>query len=121
MMWHCVQTFDVFILGRIVTGVGVGLFSSTIFLYSSELSPPHIRGRLATANQARVWLHLNFSGFDWRGPLGAAILRLSVMPVLGFFSRCLQLCVCIGILMGYIVDKEVTFWRHTLVRVVRGD
>jgi predicted MFS family arabinose efflux permease len=45
------QVYGVLVSGRIITGVAVGLFSSTIFLYSSELSPPHIRGKLASSNQ----------------------------------------------------------------------
>ncbi len=45
------QVFGLLVTGRVVTGVAVGAFSSTIFLYSAELSPPHIRGKLAGANQ----------------------------------------------------------------------
>ena len=43
--------------------------------YSSELSPPHIRGKLATTNQ--MW-------------------------------------VCVGVLLGYVVDKYITNWRFAL-------
>ena len=62
-------------IGRIITGLAVGLYSSTIFLYSAELSPPHIRGKLATCN---------------------------------------QLMVCVGILLGFVVDKYIVDWRHAL-------
>eukprot|EP01138_Halocafeteria_seosinensis_P010689 gb/GECG01010916.1/.p1 GENE.gb/GECG01010916.1/~~gb/GECG01010916.1/.p1 ORF type:complete len:581 (+),score=68.58 gb/GECG01010916.1/:1-1743(+) len=63
------------ICGRVIVGVGVGWFSSTIPLYIAELAPSKIRGKLVTLNQ---------------------------------FS------VCIGILLGYIVNYTVQSWRFEL-------
>jgi MFS family permease len=34
-------------LGRIVAGVGVGMLSTIVPVYQSEISPPHNRGKLA--------------------------------------------------------------------------
>lgn len=35
------------LLGRIVAGVGVGMLSTIVPVYQSEISPPHNRGKLA--------------------------------------------------------------------------
>ena len=66
------SSYAALVLGRLVTGVAVGLYSSTIFLYSAELSPPHIRGKLATSNQVR-----NMHAAGCRG-LGLACLVVVV-------------------------------------------
>ena len=39
--------------GRLITGLSIGLFSSTAPLYIAELSPPAVRGKLVTVNQVR--------------------------------------------------------------------
>jgi len=49
--------------GRFLTGMVIGVFSSTVPMYIAELSPPSIRGALVTVN---------------------------------------QVCICVGILLGYI-------------------
>ncbi|ODQ79587.1 hypothetical protein BABINDRAFT_161972 [Babjeviella inositovora NRRL Y-12698] len=83
-----VQTFTgrsilLLVLGRVVSGLGVGLLSSVIPLYQSEISPSHARGRLAcvefTGNicgyAASVWIDYSCtfinqnSNLVWRVPL----------------------------------------------------
>jgi SP family galactose:H+ symporter-like MFS transporter len=49
--------------GRFLTGMIIGIFSSTVPMYVAELSPPAIRGALVTVN---------------------------------------QVCICVGILLGYV-------------------
>ncbi|KAG5362281.1 Sugar transporter STL1 [Yarrowia sp. C11] len=79
------QTFAVsmseMILGRVVAGFGVGMLSTIVPVYQSEISPPHNRGKLAciefTGNivgyASSVWVDyfcsfIN-SNMSWRFPL----------------------------------------------------
>lgn len=48
------HSYGVLLLGRIIVGVGIGYFSSTVPLYIAELAPTSIRGKLVTANQLNV-------------------------------------------------------------------
>ncbi|PBP23914.1 hexose transporter [Diplocarpon rosae] len=79
------QTFangmPMMLLGRIVAGVGVGMLSTIVPIYQSEISPPHNRGKLAciefsgniTGYATSVWVdyfcsYIN-SNYSWRIPL----------------------------------------------------
>lgn len=79
------QTFatgvSMMLAGRIIAGVGVGMLSTIVPVYQSEISPPHNRGKLAciefTGNivgyTTSVWVDY-FCGFiksdmSWRLPL----------------------------------------------------
>jgi MFS family permease len=68
-------------LGRIIAGVGVGMLSTIVPVYQSEISPPHNRGKLACIEfsgniigyASSVWVDY-FCGFiqsdlSWRIPL----------------------------------------------------
>ncbi|GCE98281.1 hypothetical protein ZYGM_004179 [Zygosaccharomyces mellis] len=69
------------IAGRLISGVGVGLLSTIVPIYQSEISPPHNRGKLAciefTGNivgyATSVWIDYACSYFKsnatWRLPL----------------------------------------------------
>nr|UJH94521.1 Stl1.2 [Starmerella bombicola] len=73
--------FWIMIIGRIISGFGVGMLSTIVPVYQSEISPPHNRGKLAciefTGNiigyAASVWVDYGFSFIDsdlsWRMPL----------------------------------------------------
>ena len=75
-MAHWATGFATFAGARLVTGVSIGIFSSTVPMYIAELAPPQLRGTLVTLN---------------------------------------QVCICTGILLGYIVDKVLTpYWRWEL-------
>jgi len=75
------NTISVLIIGRLITGVGVGLLSTTVPIYQTEISPPHNRGKLAcvqfTGNifgyASSVWVDYACSyienNFAWRIPL----------------------------------------------------
>ncbi|XP_037369230.1 proton myo-inositol cotransporter [Talpa occidentalis] len=41
---------ETLLAGRLVVGLGIGLASMTVPVYIAEVSPPHLRGRLVTAN-----------------------------------------------------------------------
>lgn len=56
-------------IGRFMTGMVIGIFSSTVPMYIAELSPPSIRGALVTVN---------------------------------------QVCVCTGVLLGYVSSAAFT-------------
>lgn len=81
----CVQTFTpgfwIMVVGRVIAGFGVGLLSTIVPIYQSEISPPNHRGALAcmefTGNvfgyASSVWIDyfcsfLN-SDLSWRIPL----------------------------------------------------
>jgi MFS family permease len=69
------------LLGRITAGVGVGVLSTIVPVYQSEISPPHNRGKLAcieftgniTGYAASVWVDYFCSfirnDWAWRIPL----------------------------------------------------
>ncbi|KAH8657058.1 hypothetical protein BGZ60DRAFT_384256 [Tricladium varicosporioides] len=69
------------LVGRITAGVGVGMLSTIVPVYQSEISPPHNRGRLAciefsgniTGYATSVWVDYfcSFIGnnYSWRVPL----------------------------------------------------
>ncbi|KII93797.1 hypothetical protein PLICRDRAFT_36028 [Plicaturopsis crispa FD-325 SS-3] len=73
--------FNVMVVGRIVSGFGVGLLSTIVPIYQSEISPPNHRGALAcmefTGNivgyASSVWVDYFCSFIDsdlaWRIPL----------------------------------------------------
>lgn len=79
------QTFSsgmaMMLVGRITAGVGVGMLSTIVPVYQSEISPPHNRGKLAciefsgniTGYATSVWVDyfcsfIN-SDLSWRIPL----------------------------------------------------
>ncbi|KAL3427548.1 MFS monosaccharide transporter [Phlyctema vagabunda] len=69
------------LLGRIIAGVGVGMLSTIVPVYQSEISPPHNRGKLAcieftgniTGYATSVWVDYFCSYIEsdnsWRIPL----------------------------------------------------
>ncbi|KAI5800318.1 general substrate transporter, partial [Peziza echinospora] len=69
------------IFGRVIAGVGVGILSTIVPVYQSEISPPHNRGKLAciefTGNivgyASSVWVDYACSyiegDYSWRTPL----------------------------------------------------
>ncbi|KAK0740932.1 hypothetical protein B0T18DRAFT_482627 [Schizothecium vesticola] len=93
------QTFAVnmgmMMLGRIVAGFGVGMLSTIVPVYQSEISPPHNRGKLACIEfsgniigyTTSVWVDY-FCGFiksdmSWRVPL---IMQCVMGALLGLGS-----------------------------------
>ncbi|KAF3184581.1 hypothetical protein TWF225_005880 [Orbilia oligospora] len=91
------QTFSIgigtMIIGRIIAGVGVGLLSTIVPVYQSEISPSHNRGLLAciefTGNIvgycSSVWMdYLCYSipnDWSWRLPLSMQIVMGTLLAV----------------------------------------
>ncbi|RKU39805.1 hypothetical protein DL546_000241 [Coniochaeta pulveracea] len=69
-----------FVVGRVVEGIGEGLYLGTLVVYTCEISPPRDRGRLTTAPQLLITVGLMTgfftcygtekinSSFSWRLP-----------------------------------------------------
>lgn len=82
-------------VGRLIAGVGVGMLSTIIPVYQSEISPPHNRGKLAciefTGNivgyTTSVWVDYGCSyiesDYSWRTPL---VLQCVMGALLGLGS-----------------------------------
>lgn len=80
-------------LGRIVAGFGVGMLSTIVPVYQSEISPPHNRGKLAciefTGNisgyAASVWVDYFCSflkgNWSWRLPLLMQVVMGSLLAL----------------------------------------
>ncbi|KAJ2403587.1 hypothetical protein J3F80_005422 [Coemansia sp. RSA 2526] len=85
------------IVGRFISGLGVGVLSMTVPMFQSELAPPAIRGRLVSFQQwAITWgivvsywvdygLHFVQSDVAWRVPIGIQIVPAAVLFVAMFF------------------------------------
>lgn len=77
----------------LTTGVGVGMLSTIVPVYQSEISPPHNRGRLAcieftgniTGYASSVWMDYFCSFIDghlsWRTPLLMQCVMGSLLAV----------------------------------------
>ncbi|THW40763.1 putative Myo-inositol transporter 1 [Aureobasidium pullulans] len=84
------------ILGRIVTGLGVGIDTSTVPMYQAELCKSHVRGRLVTTEVLFTALGIavayffafgmNFVGgaVAWRLPIAAQILPAVIISIVLF-------------------------------------
>ncbi|AQZ17373.1 YDL199C [Zygosaccharomyces parabailii] len=102
------------IAGRLISGLGVGLLSTIVPIYQSEISPPHNRGKLAciefTGNivgyATSVWIDYGCSYFQndasWRVPL-------FLQSVIGFTLFC-----------GSFVIVETPRWLLNHDRDVEG-
>lgn len=93
------QTFasglPMMLIGRITAGVGVGMLSTIVPVYQSEISPPHNRGKLACIEfsgniigyATSVWVDYfcSFidSGLSWRLPL---LMQCVIGALLGLGS-----------------------------------
>jgi MFS family permease len=91
------QTFatgmPMMMLGRITAGFGVGMLSTIVPIYQSEISPPHNRGKLAciefTGNIAgyttSVWVDYFCSfinnNWTWRFPLLMQVVMGSLLAL----------------------------------------
>lgn len=84
-------TMTIMIIGRIISGFGVGMLSTIVPVYQSEISPPHNRGKLAciefTGNvigySSSVWVDYACSfipsDISWRLPLSLQCIMGSLL------------------------------------------
>ncbi|PLB50107.1 putative transporter [Aspergillus steynii IBT 23096] len=87
----------VFLLGRLVAGIGEGLFLSTLVVYICEISPAKYRGPLASMVQLFITIGLMvgyfmcygtvlvLSAFSWRFPLAIQVGLAALLTVLATF------------------------------------
>lgn len=105
-----------FVLGRLVAGLGVGFVSAVIILYMSEVAPRKVRGALVAGYQFCITFGILFANcvtfstqdrndtgsyripisvqFLWALILGVGLYLLRELPVLVAFSRFVR---CLGI------------------------
>lgn len=89
---------SMFIVGRLVKGVGQGLFLSTVYVQVSEISPAHARGALTSLPQFLIVCGL-VTGFfmsygtaslpssaAWRVPLGVAAALAFLFAAMNVFT-----------------------------------
>lgn len=69
-------TYTILILYRFLGGIGVGVASMVSPLYISEISPPHLRGRMVTLYQFAITIGILSAYF-----INALLLGLSSNPV----------------------------------------
>ncbi|ORZ03758.1 sugar transporter [Syncephalastrum racemosum] len=91
------DSFATLLVGRILAGAAIGIFSMLVPLYQSEISRPGVRGRLITFYQFGVtvglcvafWIDYGTShipnNLSWRIPIGLQILPPIVMFI-GLFA-----------------------------------
>ncbi|KAK4346785.1 hypothetical protein RND71_033124 [Anisodus tanguticus] len=86
------QSVQAMIIGRLLTGIGIGISSAIVPLYISEISPTEIRGQLGTVNQLFICigilaalvagLPLSGNPLWWRTMFGIALIP-SILLALG--------------------------------------
>jgi SP family galactose:H+ symporter-like MFS transporter len=112
--------YGLLLLGRGITGLAVGLASSTVPVYLSEIAPPDMRGRLVTANQLMVafgivasyCVDLLFAGSEsWR-----AMFAVGLVPATGLLAGMLR---APETLRAPRPPRERTDWRRLAGPAVR--
>ncbi len=115
-------SYAILVTGRILVGIGVGWFAATVPMYIAELSPSSIRGRLVTANQVSRRLCATGRGTAPERPGERAAATVPPLALRGMRAPS-QLNICIGILLGYVVNwgfaggaspPSATAWRWIL-------
>lgn len=86
--------FELFILFRVIVGLGIGAAASVVPVYISEMSPSHMRGKLVTFNQLAItigiavsyWVDLAFAhaGMGWP-PMFATAAIPGILLFVGMF------------------------------------
>lgn len=87
-------SFETFLIGRWVTGLGVGITSMAAPLYIAEMSPPENRGALVSLNQLCITLGIliayivtyHFSATaNWQGMFAFALIPVALQFICLFF------------------------------------
>ncbi|KAJ3268732.1 hypothetical protein HDV01_002336 [Terramyces sp. JEL0728] len=90
-------SIKMFYIGRIVSGLGIGILSSVVPLFIGETAPTSIRGQLISVQQLMItlgvflasvvnaWIILNFKGdFEWQLALGIQVIPSTFLLVIMF-------------------------------------
>jgi len=91
-------SFTMFVIARILGGLGIGMSILTAPMYIAEIAPPAMRGRLVSINQLNIVIGISLSFFSnriiynifeidvsWRWMLGVGALPAFIYFVLLFF------------------------------------
>jgi sugar porter (SP) family MFS transporter len=88
------HSFDIFLLGRFITGIAVGIISLTAPLYLAEIAPSHRRGAFVAVNQLSITIGIlvgylinyafSTSG-QWRWMFGLGLIPAAIKLVGMFF------------------------------------
>lgn len=109
------------VVGRIISGISVGLSSAVVPIYQSEITAPAIRGRMVSLQQWQVthkiktgfliyWINSGLShGEFWSSTLFNSVVRTSTASLpLGF----------LGVFKWFLLSSSVLGWPSSLkVRV----
>ncbi len=81
------SSFDMFLWGRFITGLGVGLASLTVPLYLAEIAPSHCRGAFVAMNQLAITIGI-FAAYTidylftpeaaWRSMFAVALIPAAI-------------------------------------------
>lgn len=124
------ETFTVFIIFRILGGVGVGVASMLAPMYIAEIAPAHLRGRLVSLNQLAIVFGIlvvyfvnygiaSMGGPEWNAEVGWRYMFGSeTIPAALFFVLMLFAPRSPRWLM--LVGKE-TQARDVLTKIVNGE
>jgi MFS family permease len=95
----CSVNYAMMLVGRVVTGVGNGLLTSTVPAYQSECAKPHRRGQLVLFEGSLItfgimiayWINVGFffptSSISWRFPIAFQIVFAIIMIVCMYAFR----------------------------------
>lgn len=91
------NTFAQLYVGRVISGISVGILSAIVPLYQAEVSPKEIRGRLVSLQQLFITIGIAVSFWidygcekissdsQWRIPLGIQVIPAAILAVSTIF------------------------------------
>eukprot|EP00803_Ostreobium_quekettii_P007807 evm.model.scf_365.5 EVM.evm.TU.scf_365.5 scf_365:75709-82248(+) len=93
-------TLQAMVLGRLITGVGIGVSSACVPLYISEVAPTAIRGALGSVNQLAICL----------GILGALVANVIIAPAAWRTLFALGAIPALALAVGMLLSPESPRW-----------
>ncbi|BBG99544.1 plastidic GLC translocator [Prunus dulcis] len=107
------QSVQTMIVGRLLAGIGIGITSSIVPLYISEISPTEIRGALGSVNQLFICI----------GILGALVagLPLAANPLWWRTMFGVAIVPSVLLALGMAASPESPRWLFQVVKNVRSN
>ena len=91
---------EVFYVGRVVSGIGVGILSMVVPLYLSEIAPSNVRGKLTSTYQLAVTAGIF---------LGAVVSSVIVLSMGKMNDITWRICLAIHAIPGVLLAGSVAF------------